>query len=127
MPVRVELIDDAVDDLARYAETGTLPLFLKKLIHLEEAGRDAGLPLGRGLAGWKKIVVGNRDWRIIFTVDPDETTATIWVIGDRTDAECYEMAHRRVAAIGRSRPQASSLAAVMFQISQARRTSKKKR
>ena len=47
MPVRVELIDDAVEDLARYAQTGNLLFFLKKLVRLEELGKDAGLPLGR--------------------------------------------------------------------------------
>ncbi len=39
MPIRVELIDEAVEDLARYAETGNLPLFLKKLLRLEEVGK----------------------------------------------------------------------------------------
>ena len=34
MPVRVELIDEAVEDLHRYAATGNLPLFLKKLLRL---------------------------------------------------------------------------------------------
>ena len=58
MPVRLELIDEAVEDLGRYVVSGTLPLFLNKLIPLEEVGKDAGLPLGRGLAGWRKIVVG---------------------------------------------------------------------
>jgi len=71
MPVRVELIDEAIEDLMRYAETGNLPLFLKKLLHLEEAGKHAGLPLGRSLTGWRKIVVGDRNWRIIFTHGSD--------------------------------------------------------
>ncbi len=101
MPVRVELIDEAVEDLVRYAETGNLPLFLKKLIRLEEVGKDAGLPLGRGLSGWRKIIVGDRNWRIIFTTNPEETVATVWVIGDRDDAECYADAQRRVQALGK--------------------------
>ncbi|HVC34055.1 MAG TPA: type II toxin-antitoxin system RelE/ParE family toxin [Chloroflexota bacterium] len=125
MPVRVELIDEAVDDLARYVESGQLPLFLKKLIRLEEVGRDAGLPLGGGLAGWRKIVVGDRHWRIIFTTDPDDTVATVWVIGDRDDAACYEVAERRVRERGKSQPRAASLAAVLFQLVQAQRAAKK--
>jgi hypothetical protein len=36
MPVRVELIDDAVEDLVRYTTSGNLPLFLKKLLRIEE-------------------------------------------------------------------------------------------
>ncbi len=125
MPVRVELIDAAVEDLGRYAESGNLPLFLKKLIRLEEVGKEAGLPLGRGLTGWRKIVVGDRDWRIIFTVDPAETVATVWVIGDRDDAACYEDAQRRVDALGKGQPQAASLAAVMFQLSEMQRAAKR--
>ncbi len=125
MPVRVELIDAAVEDLGRYAESGNLPLFLKKLIRLEEVGKEVGLPLGRGLTGWRKIVVGDRDWRIIFTVDPAETVATVWVIGDRDDAACYEDAQRRVDALGKGQPQAASLAAVMFQLSEMQRAAKR--
>jgi mRNA interferase RelE/StbE len=127
MPVRVELTDEAVEDLVGYSASGNLPMFLKKLIRLEEVGKDAGLPLGQGLVGWRKIVVGDRNWRIIFTTDPDETVATVWVIGDRDDAECYDIARQRVEAAGKERPHVASLAAVMFQISQTRKTTKKKR
>jgi mRNA interferase RelE/StbE len=125
MPARVELIDEAVEDLVRYADTGNLPLFLKKLIRLEEVGKDAGLPLGGGLTGWRKIVVGDRNWRIIFTTDPEETIATVRVIGDRDDAECYEDARRRVQARGKAQPQAASLAAVLSQLSQMQKAAKK--
>jgi mRNA interferase RelE/StbE len=127
MPVRVELTDDALEDLARYATSGNLPLFLKKLIRLEEVGKDAGLPLGRGLTGWRKIVVGDRNWRIIFTTDPGETVATIWVIGDRDEDVCYDEALRRVEALGKDRPEAVSLAAAMFQLSEMRKSEKKRR
>src|SRR5687768_7472919 len=105
MPVRVELIDEAVEDLARYAHSGNLSLFLRRLLHLEQAGKDAGLPLGAGLAGWRKIVVGDRNWRIVFTVNREETVATVWVIGDRADADCYADAERRVRALGATQPQ----------------------
>jgi mRNA interferase RelE/StbE len=127
MPVRVELTDEALEDLARYATTGNLPLFLKKLLRLEEVGQDAGLPLGRGLTGWRKIVVGDRNWRIIFTTDPGETVATIWVIGDRDDSACYEEALHRVEALGKNRPEAVSLAAAMFQLSELRKSERKRR
>ena len=127
MAVRVELIDEAVEDLARYAATGNLPLFLKKLIRLEEVGKDAGLPLGRGLAGWRKIVVGDRNWRIVFTMNPEETVATVWVIGDRDDAACYQEAERRVRALAKTQPEAASLAAVMFQLGELRRATKRRK
>ena len=124
MPVRVELIREAVEDLNRYVAAGNLPLFLKKLLRLEEVGKDAGLPLGRELTGWRKIVVGDRNWRIIFTTDPKGTVATVWVIGDRDDASCYQEAQRRVKRMSRSNPDAVSLAATMFQLNQMQRTSK---
>lgn len=124
MPVRVELIDEAVEDLIRYAETGNLPLFLKKLLHLEEAGKDAGQPLGGNLTGWRKIVVGDRNWRIIFTTDPAGALATVWVIGDRNDAKCYEDALRRVRGLGKAHSQGVSLAAVMFRLGQMQKASR---
>lgn len=127
MPVRVELIDEAVEDLARYATTGNLALFLKKLLRLEEVGKEAGLPLGQDLTGWRKIVVGDRTWRIIFTMNAEETVATVWVIGDRDDAACYEEARQRVRALSRTNPQAASLAAVMFELSRAERTSQQRK
>lgn len=97
MPVRVELIEEAVEDLACYADSGNLPLFLGRLLRLEEAGKDAGVPLGRNLAGWRKFVVGNRNWRIVFRMNADESVATVWVIGDRDDDACYDEAVRRIA------------------------------
>ncbi|MGH2531686.1 MAG: type II toxin-antitoxin system RelE family toxin [Thermomicrobiales bacterium] len=127
MPVRVEFIQEAVADLVRYAETGNLPLFLKKLLRLEEIGKDAGMPLGRGLAGWRKIVVGDRNWRIIFTVNHDETVATVSVIGDREDAGCYQEAHRRIQALGEGHSASVSLAAAMFQLAEMQRAAKRKR
>lgn len=125
MPVRVELIDEAVEDLIRYAESGNLPLFLKKLIRLEEVGKDAGRPLGGALTGWRKIVVGDRNWRIIFDMDPEETVATVWVIGDREDSECYDEAQRRVEELGKERREVASLAAAMLQITEMRRSARK--
>jgi mRNA interferase RelE/StbE len=125
VPIRVELIDEAVDDLLRYAESGNLILFLKKLLRIEDVGAAAGQPLGRGLTTWRKIVVGDRNWRIIFTTDPEERVATVWVIGDRDDSACYTEATERVARIGKSNPQAATLASVLFQLSEMQRTTRK--
>ena len=113
MPIRVEFIPDAVDDLRRYARSGNIRQFLQKLVRLEAVGKQAGLPLGRGLSGYYKIVVGDRDWRIVFTVNAGETVATVVVIGDRADADCYEQAQRRLAAMGDQSPEAVSLAAAI--------------
>lgn len=127
MPVRVELIDEAVDDLRRYAASGNLTLFLAKLVRLEAVGKEAGLPLGRGPVGWRKIVVGDRNWRIVFTVNQEETTATVLVVGDRDDAQCYEEGIRRLAALGKVRPEGMSLAATMLQLLEARRSERRRK
>ncbi len=95
MPVRVELIDDAIGDLARLAESGKLKSFFKKLLEIEVKGSQAGEPLGRDLAGWRKITVGDRNWRIVFRVDEAKAMATVCVIGDREDGACYEEAKQR--------------------------------
>lgn len=124
MPLRVELIDEAIEDLVRYAETNIFPRLLAKLVRLEEVGKDAGQPLGRGLTGWRKIIVGDRDWRIILT-NAGDTVATVWVIADRADDACYDEAQRRVNALAKGQPHAASLAAVMLQISQARGAARK--
>src|SRR5688572_10935702 len=118
MPIRVELIAEAVDDLVRYSQTGNLRLFLQKLIRLEAIGKAAGQPLGRGLSGYYKIVVGDRNWRIVSTVDREETAATVVVIGDRADAACYEQAQKRLAAIDPQSPATASLAAAMLELPQ---------
>lgn len=102
MPYRVELIDEAFDDLERVTKTGRILDFLAKLVRIEQAGALAGQPLGhkervrQNLTGWRKVVIGDRDWRIVFRVNEETKTATILVVGDRADAQCYEEAMRRL-------------------------------
>ncbi len=114
MSVRVELIDEAIVDLADLAESGNLKQFFKKLLEIEASGSQAGEPLGRNLVGWRKITVGNRNWRIIFRLSKEETVATVCVIGDREDAACYEEAQRRAAQAKHA--DATSLAASMLDL-----------
>jgi mRNA interferase RelE/StbE len=114
MSVRVELIDEVIVDLADLAESGNLKQFFKKLLEIETHGSQAGEPLGRDLVGWRKITVGNRNWRIVFRVDKDETVATVCVVGDREDAACYEEAQRRAQQAKNA--DATSLAASMIEL-----------
>ena len=93
----------------------------------KKAAGDAGLPLGGALAGWRKITVGDRDWRIIYRMNADEAVATVWVIGDRADAACYEEAQQRVQALGKGRPEAQSLAATMLALSELQRQRRERR
>lgn len=123
MSVRVELIDEAVVDLADLAESGNLKQFFRKLVEIEANGSQAGEPLGRNLVGWRKITLGNRNWRIVFRVNDDETVATVCVIGDREDAACYEEAQRRAEQIKDA--DATSLAASMMDLLGSRKQRKK--
>jgi mRNA interferase RelE/StbE len=120
--VRVELIDDAIADLAKHAESGKLKSFFKKLLEIEANGSRAGEPLGRDLVGWRKLTVGNRDWRIVFRVDMAETVATVCVIGDRDDGACYEEAKKRADDI--EDVDAASLAESMMELFGSRKERK---
>jgi mRNA interferase RelE/StbE len=120
--VRVQLLDDALADLAKLAESGKLKAFLRKLIEIEQKGSQAGVSLGRELTGWRKITVGDRKWRIVFRVDPDETVATVCVIGDREDSACYEEAQKR--AIDINDEEAASLAEAMMELHGSRKERK---
>jgi mRNA interferase RelE/StbE len=122
LPVRVEIIDDAVADLAKHAESGRLKAFFSKLLEIEQKGSEAGEPLGRDLVGWRKITVGNRDWRIVFRVDKREEVATVCVIGNREDAACYEEAKRRVDKVQNA--DAASLAESMMALFGSRKERK---
>jgi mRNA interferase RelE/StbE len=121
--VRVELIDEAVVDLADLAEGGNLKQFFRELVEIEANGSQAGEPLGQNLVGWRKITVGNRNWRIVFRVNDDETVATICVVGDREDAACYEEAQRRAEQVKDA--DATSLAASMMDLIGTRKQRKK--
>ena len=124
-PVRVELLDEAVADLADQAETGKQRLFSQKLIEIEKHGSQAGQPLGRGLRGWRKLVVGDRNWRIVFRVDEQRGVATVCVIGDREDEACYHEAMKRVKELDNA--DANTLAEAMLELLGSRKERKAQR
>jgi mRNA interferase RelE/StbE len=98
--VVLEVIDDVLDDLQRFSRSGQFDLILKKLVQIESAPLLVGQPLGGDLATFRKLTFGNRNWRIIFRTAPDGASVSVWVIGDRDDMECYELAKQRVKALG---------------------------
>ena len=127
MALRVELTEDAEADLEHLATSGMIKAFLAKLIKLEEDGVQVGRPLGRGLTNWRKIVVGDRQWRIVFLTDSDETVATVWVMRDRDDEECYREAERRLKRAEAQSPATRSLAAALADIIARKSARKHKR
>lgn len=78
---------------------------LKKMLLLER-DPDAGEPLLGSLIGWRKLTVGDRDWRIVWRVTSDEageitlTVSEVWAVGARSEAEVYHEMTERVASLG---------------------------
>jgi mRNA interferase RelE/StbE len=90
---------------------------LKKMLLLE---RDpyAGEPLLGHLIGWRKITVGDRDWRVVWRVGSDAaatviiTVSEVWAAGARSDGEVYAEMTSRVADLGSS-PTTEALSSVI--------------
>lgn len=95
---RVQLTDDAKDDL-RNLDGSAQKLVLRAIKKLEEEPDKRGAPLGSrkdsNLTGFRKLVVGDRAYRIVYRVERD-TVVIIWVIAKRSDDECYHLATSRL-------------------------------
>ena len=96
----VWLTDPAVEDLRRL-DGAALVWALKKMLLLER-DPNAGEPLLGALIGYRKLVVGNRDWRLVWRTTTDARgtlvvdIAEVWAVGARSDAEVYDEMTRRV-------------------------------
>jgi mRNA interferase RelE/StbE len=101
---RVVLTDDAKEDL-RNLDGAARKLVAKKLKQLEDEPEKRGAPLGSrsssNLTTFRKLVVGDRDYRIVYRVEPDGTVCVVWVIGRRSDNEVYQMALARLKMLAR--------------------------
>lgn len=93
---RVVLYPDAVEDIADL-DGSEQKLVIKGLLKLETEPEKRGAPLGAGLTTFRKLVVGNRQIRIVYRVEADGTVAVVWVVATRVDSECYELAMARLA------------------------------
>lgn len=47
---------------------------------------------GEDLTTFGKLVVGDRDLRIVYRLDPDEAVVEVWVIAHRANGEAYDLA-----------------------------------
>lgn len=115
--VVVRLTQDAMDDLRTLMRKGdpqVVKWVLKKCLMLERDPK-AGEELLGGLIGYRKLVVGNRDWRVVWRVTHDEIGRTIvdvaevWAVGARSDSEIYNEMSQRIAAL-KGKPATVSLA-----------------
>jgi mRNA interferase RelE/StbE len=115
----VRLTDDAVADLQDLfnADPQIVRWALKKMIQLER-DPNAGDPLLGGLIGYRKIAVGDRDWRVVWRVEQDEVgdylieVAEVWAVGYRKDSEVYLEIKQRVTNAGSS-PKTKALTEVL--------------
>lgn len=123
-PAEVWLTEAAVEDLRRL-DGAPLVWALKKMLLLE-TDPEAGEPLLGSLVGYRKLVVGNRDWRIVWRATSDERgmlsveIAEVWAVGARSDGEVYAEMERRVASLGNS-PVRRSLEAIVGELGKAAR------
>ncbi|MBA3744641.1 MAG: hypothetical protein H0X00_17260 [Sporichthya sp.] len=121
-PAEVWLTGPAVEDLRRL-DGAPLVWALKKMLLLE-TDPLAGEPLLGSLVGYRKLVVGNRDWRVIWRGISDERgmltveIAEVWAVGARSDGEVYAEMERRVAALGDT-PVRRSLEAIVGDLGRA--------
>ncbi|MDR7300612.1 type II toxin-antitoxin system RelE family toxin [Haloactinomyces albus] len=96
MTSEVVLTDDAKEDL-RELDGSARKLVLKALTKLKQAPEQRGASLVGVLATFRKLVIGDRDYGIVYRVETDGTVVVGYVIGKRTDGEAYELARSRLA------------------------------
>ena len=111
----IRLTDPAIDDLNQIFRLD--PSVMRKVITkmlILELNPDAGEPLLGDLIGWRKLTVGDRNWRIIWRSKQDESgdrmieIAQVWAIGARSGSEIYAEMKERVASAASS-PQTTAL------------------
>lgn len=73
---------------------------MKKVL-LINANPRAGVALGGALAGYRKLTIGDRHWRIVWRVTGDGVAeiAEVWGVGAREDGEVYAEITERAAAV----------------------------
>lgn len=96
---RVVLTAGAKEDV-RDLDGAAKKLVLKAMKKLEDNPGERGQPLGQGLATFRKLVVGDRDYRIVYRVEADGTVVVVWVVGKRADNYCYDLAMSRLKTHG---------------------------
>ena len=102
----VRFTDDAVEDLRALGrkDPQIIRAVLKKCLLLER-NPEAGEGLLGDLIGFRKLVVGDRDWRIVWrtTTSAEGGTvldiAEVWAAGARADAEVYNEISARLADV----------------------------
>jgi mRNA interferase RelE/StbE len=96
---KVVLLPEARDDLEDL-DGAARKIVLRGLLKLRAEPAQRGAPLGSraagNLTGLRKLVVGNRDYRIVYDVQDDGTIVVVWVIARRADDDVYRLAVARL-------------------------------
>lgn len=95
---RVELFDLASEDFDRF-DNSAKRVILLGLRKLENEPNKRGQLLSRNLHPLRKLVVGNKQIRIIFRVYDDLDLCRVVAIGARRDVEVYKIAAERLAKL----------------------------
>ena len=95
---KVEFTDQALEDLNGFDNSSrqTILLGLRKL---EIEPQKRGSILSGNLHPLRRLVVGKKRIRILYSVTPDPETSEIFVIADRRDDEVYKIAAERLAKL----------------------------
>ncbi|MEH6807083.1 MAG: type II toxin-antitoxin system RelE/ParE family toxin [Rhodococcus erythropolis] len=98
MSYKVELLIEAQDDLLAL-DRDQQSKVVKGLLKLEIAPEQFGAPLGSqkdsNLTGFRKLVVGNQNIRIVYRIEK-QSVVIVWVIAARAEKKCYKMAKARI-------------------------------
>jgi mRNA interferase RelE/StbE len=96
---KVQLTSAAKEDV-RELDGEARKRVLKAIKKLEDEPAKRGQPLGSKATGdlttFRKLVVGDRQYRVIYRVEKDGSVAVVWVVGARSDDECYHLAVSRL-------------------------------
>lgn len=96
---RVVLTSAAKEDI-RDLDGSARALVLKALTKLgtepEKRGAPLGSPSTSNLTSFRKLVVGDRQYRVVYRVENDGSVCVVWVIASRVDRECYDLAKSRL-------------------------------
>lgn len=116
----VYFVRQVIEEDLRHVGRHDIPHIFKKLALLE-SDPHAGMPLGRELTTFRKLVVGRNTYRIVYRLREGGATievCEIWAIGHRRNDEVYAEATRRVQQAASGRPELISLAEAMTAVRQ---------
>ncbi|WP_163542011.1 type II toxin-antitoxin system RelE family toxin [Occultella kanbiaonis] len=120
----VRLTAAAMSDL-RLLDPQAMRWALKKMLLLER-NPEAGEPLRGSLIGFRKIIVGDRHWRVVWRVTHDAVglaildVAEVWAVGARSDFDVYTEMDARIASL-KGRPETIPLAEALESLGSAAR------